>query len=381
MSGETPGTLGRYRLVRRLGRGDATEAFEARIEGAAGISKRLCIKRVLPRFARSRRFVSVLARQTRAAMGLQHGNIAQILDLAREGDEIFLATELVDGESVFRLIRRMSRRGLQLPDEVAVHIVMEVCRALDYAHRFSNQGSKACGIVHGDVSPKSILISREGQVKLTDFGMGSAFRAVDHHAAMMERMLYAPPGEGEHLSHWTDVHGAGAVLFHLLAGRPPYDAASILSAGPGSNPPSLEEAAPWVEPEVCEIVDRALSPDDEERLPDARAMEEMLAAHLHGRSMVAEEDLAALLRDESEEEHAGGSGSGRYQPAPRPSRAAAREAGGRRRTAVAAASGLVVLIAAVSLLFTFGPAPTVSAREVEVRSQPASKMVSARLES
>src|SRR5690606_35951072 len=115
--------------------------------------------------------------EAKLVSGLRHANIAQVLDLGREGERLFIAMEYVEGFDLNQLLRTLSRRRISLPAEFALFVVREVLAALDFAHRATDEGGRPLGIVHRDVSPSNVLVSFEGEVKLCDFGIARALGA------------------------------------------------------------------------------------------------------------------------------------------------------------------------------------------------------------
>ena len=130
-----PSALGRYRVMRRLGKGGMAEVFLAKTTGAEGIEKILVIKRVLPSFARSEHFVSMFVDEAKVATRLNHPNIVQVYAFERVDGEFLLAMEFVDGVDLGRLMSACKRTGEPLPMGLAAFIVSEVAKGLDYAHK------------------------------------------------------------------------------------------------------------------------------------------------------------------------------------------------------------------------------------------------------
>jgi eukaryotic-like serine/threonine-protein kinase len=129
-----PPVLGRYRVLRRLGAGGMAEVFLAKSSGAEGIEKVLVVKRVLPSFGRSPKFVSMFVDEAKVAMRLNHPNIVQVYNFEQVKDEFLLAMEFVDGLDLGRLLSAARRKGRRLPHALCAYVVMEVAKGLDYAH-------------------------------------------------------------------------------------------------------------------------------------------------------------------------------------------------------------------------------------------------------
>src|SRR4051794_6906533 len=163
----------KYSILRKIADGGMAEIFLAQMEGARGFQKRVVLKRIRSAFIADPQFRNMLIDEAHIAMGLNHGNIAQVLELGESSGRYFLALELVDGWSLSEAIKRANTAGLPLPVELSLYIVVEVCRALSYAHNQTVKG-QPMGIVHRDVSPQNVLVSDQGEVKLTDFGIAKA---------------------------------------------------------------------------------------------------------------------------------------------------------------------------------------------------------------
>jgi serine/threonine protein kinase len=283
----------RYRLERRLGVGGMATvqlAFDTRLE------RHVAVKLLAEHLADDSSFVSRFRREALAAARLVHPNVVQVFDFGLDDatHRNFIVMEYVDGHSCAELLRD---RGTLPPDE-AVEILAQSCRGLAYAHRH--------GVVHRDVKPGNLLRSRDGMVKLADFGIAKAAEQSDitKVGSVLGTAAYLAPEQarGEPAGPASDMYALGVVAYQLLAGRLPYDAASLTDlarlqdSGP---PPRLDEITPDVSPALAAAVARALHRDPERRYVDATEMETALRDGLRGRApagaskWAAEEDTAA----------------------------------------------------------------------------------------
>ena len=181
--------FGRYRLLERLGQGGMAEVFKAKSYGVEGFEKILVIKRILPELARSQDFVEMFIHEAKLAVRLSHANIVQVFDLgkapggdateARRTDAYYIAMEFVHGLDLASVLARSRRQQLALPIQLGVYVASEVAKGLDHAHRRRDEQMRPLGIVHRDVSPQNVLLSFEGEVKVTDFGIAKARGALD----------------------------------------------------------------------------------------------------------------------------------------------------------------------------------------------------------
>jgi serine/threonine-protein kinase len=278
---------GRYVLGDLIGRGGMAEVFAGRALGSHGFQKPVAIKRLLPELATDDVFVSRLIAEAKLVVGMQHGNLVSVIDLAREDDDVFLVMEYVDGPSLRELLRARPR---PLPIGIATHVVMAAAAGIGHAH--------GRGIIHADISPSNLLLATSGEVRVADFGIA---RKVGHGHGMVEgKWAYMPPEQarGEALTPAADVFSLGIVLFELLAGRHPF----VPSAGdPADNHAprrmsTVRAVRPEVPPALEAIVERCLAYDPSARLPTMHDVIEAIDAvrFAHGLRDGATE-LAAVI--------------------------------------------------------------------------------------
>ena len=284
-----PEKFGKYTLLGRLGKGGMAEVFLARAESVDGFQKLLAVKRLLSPFNRDEHVISMLADEARLSVWLNHANIVQVLDFGRVGQTYYLAMEYVDGCDLCDLIR--IPRGASprpLPLATALYVMAQVTDALSYAHHRQSNLSEPLGIVHRDVSPHNILISREGQVKLADFGLARASISTHFSTADVIRgkFSYMPKEQanGLEIDHRIDIFGAGVTLYEALTGVKPYSSSTLAEQLYQLEQPVPPPSAhvPDITPEVDQITMRAMQPDPEHRYNDAGDMAEDLLDILDG---------------------------------------------------------------------------------------------------
>jgi serine/threonine protein kinase len=210
-------SLERYDVLDRIAVGGMAEVFLAKAYGAHGFEKTLAIKRILPELARDPEFAARFIAEAKVAVKLSHANVVQVFDFGRIGDALFIAMEYIDGLDLAMLLRRFKDDKRLLPLPAAFHIAIEIIRALDFAHQH--------GVVHRDVSPSNILISRAGEVKIGDFGIAVA--AAPHKSGgpgvrkVMGKWRYMSPEQarGDTLDTRSDMFSAASVLFELFTGE------------------------------------------------------------------------------------------------------------------------------------------------------------------
>ncbi len=261
-------TFGRYRLLESLGKSRFAERFRAKSFGVEGFEAVLALDVVAPEWSSSRKFVESFVREAKLAVRLAHANVVQVHDVGRGGGEggesWYLATELVEGLDLHRVLLRARASGVRLPPEGAAYVVAELAKGLEHAHRRRDDQLRPLGMVHGDVGPSAVMLSWEGAVKLGEFGLARAA---------------AEGAGGTTTTVADDVAALGATLWEALAGQllPP-DARRVA----GARVPSIERLRDDLSPELAALVARALGAADEARLPDAGALHEALLPHLYG---------------------------------------------------------------------------------------------------
>lgn len=216
-----PEVFGKYQLLEKIATGGMAEVWRARAHGISGFEKILVIKKVLPDLAKDEEFVNLFIDEARIAVSLLHGNIVQVFDLNRVDDRYFMAMEYVHGLDLARLITRARNLGA-FPIPLALFVVAEVLKALQFAHDRRDGDGNPLNIVHCDISPQNVLVSYAGEVKLTDFGISrAAFQAQSLHKVIRGKYAYMSPEqvEGQPLDRRTDLFSLGIVLYEMVTGR------------------------------------------------------------------------------------------------------------------------------------------------------------------
>ncbi len=215
--------FGKYRVVRDLGAGGMAQVFLAAIDGPEGFSKQCVVKKILPEFARDPNFSKMFINEARVAAMMSHQNIVQVYEFSKQNDEFFLSMEYVSGASLDRIMRTARKVNYPLGPRVAVEVGIGMARALSYAHTFTTAEGLPLDIVHRDVSPENILVSRDGAVKLTDFGVvKSAITAQNTVAGVVKgKWSYMSPEQvsSRPLDGRSDVFSLGIVLYEVSVGR------------------------------------------------------------------------------------------------------------------------------------------------------------------
>ncbi|MEM1025061.1 MAG: protein kinase [Myxococcota bacterium] len=282
-----PTTFGKYFLTRRIAVGGMAEVFAAKLYGADGFEKDLVIKQILPQYARDPEFVQSFVAEAKIAVSLNHANVVGIYELGRVDGTYFIAMEFVDGLDVFQLLDHARKFGRTLNPGLALLVAEEVSKGLDYAHRKHGPDGEPLGLVHRDLNPRNVLISREGEVKILDFGIAKTASAA---AAMPKTRAgvvkgttgYMSPEQavGLDVDPRTDIYQTGLLLFEMLTGEALFwrpDDETTRSLMRAHNVPDPSERNPSVAPEISELVLRLLSKSPERRVETAADLAQQLA--------------------------------------------------------------------------------------------------------
>ncbi|MFH1469468.1 MAG: serine/threonine-protein kinase [Pseudomonadota bacterium] len=307
MSEAAPSTFGKYRILERIATGGMAEIFKARLDGIGGFHRTFAIKRVLPTLSQNPEFVDLLVDEAKVAGLLSHANIVQILDLGRIDDHYFIAMEYVAGHDLGEVMKRCLEKGITLPVPHAVFICIEVLKGLEYAHKrqvMRDGRPMPLDIIHRDISPSNILVSSQGEVKVTDFGMARAsVKALETIAGIPKgRFDYLDPiqSEGRPATQQSDLFSLGIVFYEMLVGDHPFrrdtDMATIDAIRSGQfEPPSFVNMD--IPPQLDDVIARALARDPAERYPDATAFKEDLDRFFHESEFIfTQSTLAAFLK-------------------------------------------------------------------------------------
>ncbi len=305
-----PEQYGKYTLLHRLGMGGMAEVFMARAICEGGFEKLLAIKRLLPFCTQNEQTILLLADEARIAVRLSHPNIVQIFDFGRVDDSYFIAMEYVEGLDLKSLVRLDEVTSAPVPLGVGLYIITSMLDALDFAHTRCGEGGTPLGIIHRDVSPHNVLVSRDGQVKLTDFGVARAEISlhVSRVGDIKGKFSFMPPEQvcGSDIDHRVDIFAAGAILYELISGRQAFRAASIIEQlnllRHDVEPPS--KYVPEIPPALDQICLKALANDPEQRFSSAAefasALRELMTPALL-KSCTPTASLAQLVEERIEE--------------------------------------------------------------------------------
>jgi tRNA A-37 threonylcarbamoyl transferase component Bud32 len=298
---------GQYLLLDRIATGGMAEVFRAKRKGVEGFEKIVAVKRILPHLSHNKDFIEMFIDEAKMVAGLSHPNIVQIFELGKIDETYFIAMEYVDGKDLRTILTEVREKGIVPDVDLAALVASKVGSALEYAHRQCDAEGRELRIVHRDVSPQNILISREGEVKLVDFGIAKAAIKAHHtdSGSLRGKLMYMSPEQawGRPIDNRADIFSLGVVLFEMLTGRNLFigdSEMSILERVRQANvlPPSNLNPAVPIELEA--VATRALRKEAAERYQDASEMLVHLDTYLRRRPAVGSADLARFLRSHFE---------------------------------------------------------------------------------
>lgn len=280
---------GKYELLAKAGAGGMAVVWKARTLGAAGFSRPVAVKRIIPHLATSPEFIAMFVEESRVASELQHPCIAQIHDFGV--DEVghhFLVLEWIEGVDLQELVDAFVRLQQPTPWAVIAEIGTQVLEALGVAHERRDAAGKLAPVFHRDVTPHNIRLGSLGYVKLTDFGIA---RAADRSTmtrpdAVKGKLSYVAPEmlKSAPASVRTDLFSLGIVLWEALTGRRLFDAASdveVMFMVHEARVPDLRGIRPELPEALAAVIHRALAKDPAVRFESAEAMRRALVDVLH----------------------------------------------------------------------------------------------------
>jgi serine/threonine protein kinase len=265
-------TLGKYRIVKALGRGGMAQVYKAY---HPQLDRYMAIKILRSDLAEEDDFLARFRHEAHAVSGLRHANIVQVFDFDVQDDLYYMVMELLEGDTLRALLNDYRVRNQRMPLTETVRILNDVLSGLSYAH---NEG-----IIHRDIKPANIMLNKKGQAVLTDFGIAQIIGSTQHTAsgALMGTLNYMAPEQGlkNQCDRRSDIYSLGIVLFEMLTGYTPFDAdtpLAILMKHLNDPLPLPSEIDPSLPPELEKIVLKALAKDPDDRFQSAEEMAEAI---------------------------------------------------------------------------------------------------------
>lgn len=293
----------RYKIVERIAAGGMAEVYRGESAGIEGFRKKVAIKRVLPKLSQNREFIHMFLDEARLCAYLSHSKCVQVFDIGQAAGAHFIVMEYVDGADLQGVLEHLQRHAQQMPVEVACLIAMHVCEGLSYAHDACDHNDQPLGIVHRDISPHNVLMTRYGEVKLVDFGLA---KASSHLTAEEEDIVkgkfgYLAPEVtlGMGADRRVDIFAAGILLWEMLAGRRLFKGETDVETFKlvqAAAVPDVRQLRPEVGDDIAYVLSRALAREREQRYQQAGDFAKDLAVVLDRLGKpVTFQDIAKLV--------------------------------------------------------------------------------------
>lgn len=300
----------RYTITDRIDSGGMAEVFRGVAHSLQGFKKNVAIKRILPNLSANAKFINMFLDEAKLSLYLQHANIVQVFDIGQSDETYFLVMEFVNGCNLKALLERLRQRNVPIEIAHAIYLMLEACKALNYAHHLESPETGApLGIVHRDISPPNILISKMGEVKLVDFGLAKANSQIESTdpGVVKGKFSYLSPeaASGRGVDARADIFAVGILLWEMFTsrrlfyGETDYQTVELVRQ---ARVPSIAAINPDIEPELEQIVRKALARDPDQRYQHAADLGDALAQYLFSRRMkVTARDIATLVKDVQKE--------------------------------------------------------------------------------
>lgn len=294
--------IGPYHLKEKIAQGGMAELFLANYLRSDGFRRKVVVKKVLPNLAENQDFINMFIREARLAALLQHPNIVQIFDFGKIQDIYFIAMEFIDGKTLGQVMAHI-KSGL--PFNMAVFVIINVCLGLDYSHkRKDDETGNPLGIVHRDISPQNIMVSYQGEVKISDFGISKANTepSLTQAGVIKGKLAYLSPEQalGQQVDHQADIYSLGLMFYEILTGTRIYQFDSDIEAIrtiPEMEIVPINQMRVDIPDPLNDIVMKCLAKDKRERYQDAKAVHDDLLRLKAGLNLSYDaSDLSTFLR-------------------------------------------------------------------------------------
>ncbi len=296
---ELPTTFGKYYLTEKLATGGMAEIYLAKIIGPGGFEKQLVIKQIHPKLSGQRHFVDLFVAEAKILVTLAHGNIVPVYELGVVDETYFIAMDYIDGPTLYRLTETMSRRDGLMDPVLAAWITSRILDGLDYAHR------KGEGVIHRDLSPRNVMVSRDGEVKIVDFGiavtLGEGTEGEGSQSAPTGSFPYMSPEQVRRASLPPPrvLFSVGVLFWEMLVGKRLFaraEAEATLDAVLREEIPAPSSQRAEIPPKLDELVMRALERDQGARWPNAGEMLAAINRYLYTQTTTpTSRDVSALV--------------------------------------------------------------------------------------
>lgn len=270
-------SLGRYRVIRRIATGGMADVYEAKLTGVHGFEKTVAIKKILPHWSRNPEFIRMMIAEAKLLLTLNHPNIVQVIELNKDDEDYYLVMEYVEGADLKYIAKELLDRGIRMSTELILYLAQEITKGLGFAH------GRVEAIIHRDISPQNILMSHDGAVKITDFGIAKVMGQSSHTitGTLKGKFAYMSPEQarGQRLSPATDIFSLGLVLFELATGRKGFEGSSDLELIEKVRAAQINFPDDWAQyhpGEFQQIIAKCLAKDPMQRFASALELSERL---------------------------------------------------------------------------------------------------------
>ncbi len=293
----------RYQIQHLIAAGGMAEVYLGESAGIEGFRKKVAIKRVLPKLSENQEFINMFLDEARLGAYLSHSKCVQVFDIGQGAGTHFIVMEYVDGADLKGVLDHLARHDKVMSVEVACLIAMQICEGLAYAHQACDHDGNPLQIVHRDISPHNVLMTRFGEVKLVDFGLAKAsshLEAEDEDIVKGKFGYLAPEVTlRQGVDHRVDIFAAGILLYEMLAGRRLFQGKTDLETFKqvqAAQVPDLRKLRGDVDDDMMRVLLRALARDREQRYQTANELAADLSRVLFHRSHpVTYQDIAAAV--------------------------------------------------------------------------------------
>ncbi len=307
----------RYTITERVDSGGMAEVFRGVAESLHGFKKSVAIKRILPSLTKNKKFVSMFLDEARLSLHLQHANVVHVFDIGVADKAYFIVMEYVDGCNLKHVLEHQRKYNRRIPPAQTLYVMLEVCKGLAYAHAAEDpESGRPLGIVHRDISPPNILLSKMGEVKLVDFGLAKATSQLSQiettdPGVVKGKFSYLSPeaASAQEVDHRADIFAVGILLWEMLTGKrlfygdTDYQTVEMVRQ---AKIPSVRGLNPEVDKDLEAVVMKALARDPRSRFQSGADLQDALAQILFSRAMkVTSRDIANMVREVVAERDAG----------------------------------------------------------------------------
>lgn len=265
----------RYKLLQRVGSGGMAAVYKAQ---DLSLGRLVAVKILHESLTDDPTFLRRFQEEAHAAANLSHPNIVTVHDIGQDNNRSYIVMEFVDGQTlkgVIRETKEKSGRAFSIPQ--TIDLAIQICAGIGYAHR--------AGLVHCDVKPQNVLLTRDNRVKVADFGIARAVNQSEHSSSMMwgTPHYFAPEqAAGQAATPASDVYAIGIIIFEMLTGRLPFESdtlAGLAIKHLHEPPPPISQINPTVPPQLEQIINKVLSKEPVGRYRTAGQLEQILRAY------------------------------------------------------------------------------------------------------